>query len=179
MVIRPPRARRDQVWTTGPYPHSKPADSGSRPDHAASRDGQALAVLPSSGDVRRSVLTPPRCRSRGRVGVQDCAGAGSVFPAYREGMNSLAQPGQEPQGHVGMVYPTAAVRDERLAAFVGTGPTLCGTAQERAVCSGWVGGCPLPGHFLAVSPALTFLRAWRGSAPSLTRMPRPQRSQVE
>src|SRR4051812_33340721 len=36
-------------------------------------------------------------------------------------MNRLAQPGQEPEGHVGLVYPTAAVRDERLAAFVGTG----------------------------------------------------------
>jgi len=36
-------------------------------------------------------------------------------------MNRLAQPGQEREGHVGLVYPTAAVRDERLAAFVGTG----------------------------------------------------------
>jgi hypothetical protein len=61
----------------------------------------------------------------------------------------------------------------------GTRSDLRGTAQERAVWSGWVGGCPLPGHFLAVSPALTFLRAWRASRPSLTRMPRPQRSQVE
>ena len=36
-------------------------------------------------------------------------------------MNRLAQPGQEWEGHVGLVYPDAAVRDERLAAFVGTG----------------------------------------------------------
>jgi hypothetical protein len=61
----------------------------------------------------------------------------------------------------------------------GTRSGLRGAAQKRAVWSGWVGGCPLPGHFLAVSPALTFLRAWRASTPSLTRMPRPQRSQVE
>jgi anti-anti-sigma factor len=36
-------------------------------------------------------------------------------------MNRLAQPGQEREGHVGLVCSIAAVRDERLAAFVGTG----------------------------------------------------------
>jgi len=36
-------------------------------------------------------------------------------------MNGLAQPGQERQGHVALVYCTPATRDERLAEFVGTG----------------------------------------------------------
>src|SRR6187549_3684604 len=36
-------------------------------------------------------------------------------------MNGLAQPGQEWDGHVGLVYCTPATRDERLAEFVGTG----------------------------------------------------------
>jgi len=40
---------------------------------------------------------------------------------YREQMISLAQPGQEPEAHVGLVYSTDAARDECLAAFVGTG----------------------------------------------------------
>jgi anti-anti-sigma factor len=78
-------------------------------------------VLPFEAGYAGPRLGRPAARAGGHVALDDCAGAGSVFRAYREGMNRLAQLGQEQEGHVGLVYPTAAVRDERLAAFVGTG----------------------------------------------------------
>lgn len=40
---------------------------------------------------------------------------------YRGGTNGLAQPSQELEGQVGLVYGTPSARDERLAEFVGTG----------------------------------------------------------
>jgi hypothetical protein len=40
---------------------------------------------------------------------------------YREEVDGLAQPWQELEGHVGLVYGTPSARDERLAEFVGAG----------------------------------------------------------
>lgn len=52
-------------------------------------------------------------------------------------MSGLAPSGREPAGHVGLVYPTARVRDDAVAAFAAAGLQL---GEHVVVLAGWSRG---------------------------------------